>query len=135
MPDRPEASEGPDDPQNPEERREAPTTDEIRDEISREILRIHEESYGNGAERVHTLVEGNYVIVVLDDLELMPNERFLVENGKTDTVVQVRTRYQHAIRTTFTAAIERATGRNVTGFASTTSVDEPRFVAEIFKLG
>ena len=47
---------------------------------------------------------------------------------------QVRTRYQHAIRSSLSAAIERATGRRVIGFASTTNVDEPRFVAVVFKL-
>jgi uncharacterized protein YbcI len=74
------------------------------------------------------------VVVVLDDLELLPNERFLVENGHTDTVIDVRSRYQHAIQTTFSAAIERATGRTVIGFASATSIEDPRFAAEIFKL-
>jgi hypothetical protein len=45
-----------------------------------------------------------------------------------------RTQYQHSIQASFRAAIERATGRRVTGFASTANMDEPRFVAEIFKL-
>jgi hypothetical protein len=74
------------------------------------------------------------VFVVLDGLELLPNEQFLVENGKQDTVMQVRTHYQHAIRSSFSAAVERATGRTVVGFASTTSVEEPRFMAEVFRL-
>ena len=77
---------------------------------------------------------GDWVIVVLDELELLPNERFLVENGKGDTVQQVRSQYQLAIRSSFTAAVERATGRTVTGFASATSVEDPRFSTEIFKL-
>ena len=48
--------------------------------------------------------------------------------------MEVRTRYQHAIRSSFSAAVERATGRTVIGFASTTSIEEPRFMAEVFKL-
>ena len=52
----------------------------------------------------------------------------------TETVIQVRSQYQHAIQASFRAAIERATGAHVVGFASTTSMDEPRFAAEIFKL-
>jgi uncharacterized protein YbcI len=122
------------DPSGPEKHRDPPTEAEIRDEISREILRIHEESYGNGAADAHTYIGEDFVVVVLDDLELLPNERFLVENGKHDTVMRVRTQYQHAIQASFRAAIERATGRTVIGFASTTSIEEPRFVAEIFKL-
>jgi uncharacterized protein YbcI len=106
----------------------------VQEAISREILRIHEESYGKGAGEAHTFVGNGFVVVVLDDLELLPNEKFLVEHGKYETVLQVRTQYQHAIQASFRAAIERATGRAVTAFASTTSMDEPRFVAEIFKL-
>jgi uncharacterized protein YbcI len=106
----------------------------VRDEVAREILRIYEESYGTGAANAETLVAENWVIVVLDGLELLPNEKFLVDAGQQDTVMEVRTRYQHAIRSNFSAAIERATGRTVIGFASTTSIEEPRFMAEVFRL-
>src|SRR5262245_31749350 len=108
MPDRPSRSQGPADPGDPRDRREPPTPQEVRDEISREILRINEESYGSGSEDAHTYVGNGYVIVVLDSLELLPNEKFLIENGKHETVTQVRSRYQEAIKTSFTAAIERA---------------------------
>ena len=66
--------------------------------------------------------------------DIGPNEKFLVDNGKQETVLQVRTQYQHAIRSSFSAAVERATGRTVIGFASTTSVEEPLFMAEVFRL-
>lgn len=134
IPDRSEDLQGPADPEDARERRAPPSQQQVQEEICREILRIHEESYGKGAARAHTVVAENYVTVILDDLELLPNEKFLVEHGQADTVIHVRTQYQHAIRASFSAAIERATGRSVVGFASTTSMDEPRFVAEIFKL-
>jgi uncharacterized protein YbcI len=134
IPDRPEDMDGPADPGSADERRAPPSDVEVRDEISREILRIHQESYGKGAAESHVYIGDGFVVVVLDDLELLPNEKFLVEHGKHETVIQVRTQYQHAIQASFRAAIERATGRTVIGFASTTSMDEPRFVAEIFKL-
>ena len=135
IPDSPEdAQGGPADPEETGQRREPPTEQEVTDEISSEILRIHEESYGKGAGKAVTFISENFVTVVLDDPELLPNEKFLIDNGKHDTVMQVRTQYQHAIQASFRAAIERATGRKVIGFASTTSVDEPRFVAELFKL-
>jgi uncharacterized protein YbcI len=132
--DRPEDIEGPADPETADERRGPPSAEEVQAEISREILRIHEKSYGKGAAHAHAFLGEDYVVVVLDDLELLPNEKFLVEHGKHETVVQVRTQYQHAIQATFRAAIERATGRRVIGFASSTSMDEPRFVVETFKL-
>ena len=133
-PDRSEGGQGPEDPGRPEDARQPPTRGEVRDEVAREILRIYEESYGTGAANAETLVADNWVIVVLEGLQLLPNEQFLVENGQLDTVMEVRTRYQHAIRSSFSAAIERATGRTVIGFASTTSLEEPRFMAEVFRL-
>ena len=132
--DRPDDIEGPADPEWAEKRRGPPSAEEVRDEIAREILRIHEESYGNGAVRAHAFVGEDYVVVVLDEIELLPNEKLLVEHGKYETVVQVRTAYQQAIQATFRAAIERATGRTVIGFASSTSMDELRFVVETFRL-
>jgi uncharacterized protein YbcI len=126
--------EGPADPQGADERRGPPSAEEVREEVSREILRIQEESYGKGAGQAKAFVGDDFVVVVLDDLELLPNEKFLLEHGKHETVVQVRHQYQQAIQASFRAAIERATGRTVIGFASTTSMDEPRFAAEIFKL-
>jgi uncharacterized protein YbcI len=111
-----------------------PSEQSVRDEISREILRIYEESYGRGAGQSQTFLTDGWVTVVLDQLELMPSELFLIENGKHDAVAHVRTQYQHAIQTPLRAAIERATGRRVVGCASTTSVEEPRFAVEIFKL-
>lgn len=137
--DRPENPEdghagGPEDPENPEASRQPPTQQEIQDELAREILRIHDESYGRGARSPKAIFDGDWVIVLLGDLELLPNEKFLVENGKADSVTQVRTQYQLAIQSCLRAAVERATGRTVIGFTSTTSVEEPRFVAEVFKL-
>ena len=129
----PEDTQGPEDPGGSHER-PAPSEAEVRDEVSREILRIHEESYGKGAGQAHTYLGGDFVVVILDDPELLPNEAFLIESGQQDTVAMVRRQYQQAIRASFSAAIERATGRRVIGFASTTSMEEPRFVAELFKL-
>lgn len=133
IPDPPADTQGPADPEERGSRR-PPSDQEVKDECALEILRIHEESYGKGARAAHAFVGNGYVVVVLDDVELLPNEKLLIESGRQETVSQVRTRYQHAIRSSLSAAIERATGRRVIGFASTTNVDEPRFVAEVFKL-
>jgi uncharacterized protein YbcI len=129
-----ESVRGPEDPGDPRYSREPPTQREVNDEIAGEILRIHQESYGAGAGEARAVVTDGWVLVILDDLVLLPNERFLVESGKHDAVAHVRTQYQHAIQSSFRAAIERATGREVVGYASTSSVEEPRFAAEIFKL-
>jgi uncharacterized protein YbcI len=128
-----EGSPGPEDPGGPDPGA-GPTERDVREAISREIHQIYEESYGKGAASAEAVLGDGWVIVILDGLELLPNEAFLVDNGQRDTVAHVRTQYQMAIQAPLRAAIERATGRSVTGFASTTSVDEPRFAVEIFKL-
>jgi uncharacterized protein YbcI len=123
----------PEDPSEPSSRRDPPTSEQVEKELAREILRIHEESYGKGARNAQTIVAGDWVVVVLDEMELLPNEKFLVDNGKADSVAQVRTQYQIAIQSSFRAAVERATGRTVIGFTSATAIEDG-FVAEIFKL-
>ena len=74
------------------------------------------------------------MIVLLDGLELLPNEEFLISEGHGEAVGRVRTQYQKAIEPTFRAAVERATGRRVIGFASHVQLEEPRFMTEIFRL-
>ena len=113
---------------------QVPTREQIETELASELLRIHEESYGRGAQIAKALLGEDWVVVMLDDLELLPNEKFLVESGDAEAVAQMRARYQQAIQSSFRAAVERATGRTVVGFLSATNVEEPRFVAEIFKL-
>jgi uncharacterized protein YbcI len=125
---------GPEDPGDLSHQREPPTDAEVSRELSREILRIHAQAYGTGAGKAQAIVEGDWVVIVLDELELQPNEKFLIDKGKAEVVSQVRTQYQLAIQSTFSAAVERATGRTVIGFSSATSVEEPRFATEIFKL-
>ena len=129
-----EESAAPQDPGGREETRPPPSQADVEAEVCREILSILKQSYGKGAASAQAFVTDDWVAVVLDEVELLPNEEFLVSSGERDVVAHVRTRYQHAIQGTFRAAIERATGRRVIGFASANSVEEPRFMAEIFKL-
>jgi hypothetical protein len=72
-------------------------------------------------------------VCFLEDLELLPNEEFMLEREMADAVVDIRQRYQEAVGDSFIAAVERATGRRVTGFLSRMNVD-PHFVVEIFRL-
>ena len=113
---------------------DGPATKQVEDALGQELMRIHTESYGKGARtaKVHYLDDA--VICILDDIELLPNEEFLIGAGHADAVVAVRGRYQQAIETTFRAAVERATGRRVTAFVSSTHLD-PNFAIESFRLG
>ena len=101
--------------------------------IGDELLRIHSESWGAGAESAKTYVLDDAVICFLDGLELLPNEEFLLHEGKGELVVELRSKYQEAVGASFCAAVERATGRRVVQFMSDTSLD-PCFSVEIFRL-
>jgi uncharacterized protein YbcI len=102
--------------------------------LANELLGIHKDSYGVGAGKSRVHVLDDLVVCMLDELELLPNEEFLIERGKGDAVVDVRSQYQQAIETTFSAAVERATGRRVISFASITKLD-PNYACEFFRLG
>ena len=102
--------------------------------LADELLKIHRESWGAGAASARSYVLDDSVICFLDDLELLPNEQFLLEEGKGDLVMELRRKYQEAVGASFCAAVERATGRRVVHFMSDTSLD-PSFSVEIFRLG
>jgi uncharacterized protein YbcI len=101
--------------------------------ISDELLRIHRETHGSGAERARVHVLDDAVVCFLDGLHLLPHEEFLIAGGRAQLVLDMRREYQSAVSTTFTAAVERATGRRVTHFSSDTSLD-PNFSVEVFRL-
>ena len=107
---------------------------EAERQIGEELLRLHSEAYGKGAGKVRVHIMDDLVILVLDELELMPNEEFMIGEGEGDAVIHIRSRYQQAIEMPFRAAVERGTGRRVISFASNTKLD-PNYAIEIFRLG
>jgi uncharacterized protein YbcI len=107
--------------------------DTIAEELGRELLEIHIGAYGTSADSVRVHLLGDDVIVFLDGLKLQRNEEFLIEKGREDLVLATRHAFQQSIESTFRAAVERATGRTVTAFLSTTHLD-PDFSIEAFRL-
>lgn len=103
-----------------------------REEIRREILKVHEEAYGSGAWNmdVHILED---TVLLLIDVDLSRSEQTLVQADQSDAVKQMREAFQVAIEPTFTAIIERATGRRVRSFHSAMSM-EPVYSIELFRL-
>lgn len=110
-----------------------PPTQDPRTEIAREVLRVHQESYGTTAESVEVYVHDNVVVVVLNELELSRSEQTLIVGGRPDIVTSMRSAFQDEIGATFSAIVERATGRLVSGFLSNTSL-EPLYSVEFFRL-
>jgi uncharacterized protein YbcI len=114
---------------------EAPSTAQMKEEIAREIARVHEDSYGVPATRLEVAIEENFVAVLMD-VGLTRGEETLVGAGSEDAVVASREAFQAAIGATFSAVVERATGRRVERFASRAIVDEGTpWACEIFRLG
>jgi uncharacterized protein YbcI len=103
----------------------------MQESLARDLLRIHEDSYGRGAGRVRVHILDDAVVCFLD--ELLPNEETLIGAGEAEPVVRMRARYQQTIEATFRAAVERATGRRVVSFASVTKL-APNYAVEIFRL-
>jgi uncharacterized protein YbcI len=105
----------------------------LAEQISAEIARIHEASYGEEVRSITTHVLDDLVVCVLD-IDLLTYERTLLENGRRDELVRrVRQEYQEVIGSTFIATVEHFTGRRVVGFLSDTHL-EPHFSVELFRL-
>lgn len=113
----------------------APSPEAVKSEIAREIVRVHEDSYGESATNVEVALHEGFVAVVMD-VVLNRAEQTLVGAGNEDSVQTTREAFQGAIAPTFTAIVERASGRRVTGFASRTIVaPQKSWSVEIFRLG
>jgi uncharacterized protein YbcI len=130
----PGRARGPADP-DPVEGSYGPPETQVADEIRRDILAIHLDSYGRSAQDAKAYLLDDIVVVVLEGLELLPNEEFTIGSGHAESVTALRRNFQQAIGPTFRAAVERATGRTVVGFASHMQIDEGPFAVEIFRLG
>jgi uncharacterized protein YbcI len=109
------------------------TSTEIEKQISEEIIQVHEESYGVGARRIVTHYLEDLVVVVID-VELTVAEKTLLDADKLEAVKASRESFQSAIGSTFTAAVERATGRRVESFVSHMNL-RPPYSLEVFRLG
>jgi uncharacterized protein YbcI len=112
---------------------EQPDPSTVQRNVGDEIFRIHREAHGSGAKAAWAHIHEDEVIVTIDEIEFLPVEAFMIERGKSDEVLQMRTQYQLAIKDVFSAAVERATGRRVVGFSSMTNLDPP-YAVEYFRL-
>src|SRR5919201_138764 len=96
-----------------------PNSNEVASAISREMVHIHNDSYGSHASDAKTYVLDDVVLSVID-IQLLPAEKVLIEAGRHELVQQIRHGFQQAIDASFRAAVERATGRRVIAFLSET---------------
>jgi uncharacterized protein YbcI len=107
-------------------------TDSQTEEISREILELHQENYGAGATAIRVQINPHLVLIVID-VELSVAEKTLLDAGQGDAVKAMRESFQRAVAPTFIAIVERATGRRVASFFSGMNLD-PIYSVELFRL-
>ncbi len=103
------------------------------EQIAEEILNVHQDSYGTGADNVFVHQLDDLIVVIIDGLELTKGESTLIAGGFSETVHKMRSQFQIEIGATFTAIVERATGRRVRSFLSNTDLDD-LFSVEFFRL-
>lgn len=100
--------------------------------ISNAIVGIHREHYGRGANRVLTMLNGDYVVCFLEDV-YTPVERTLIDAGRFDVVESTRRAFQETMRENFVRAVEQLCERKVIGFLSQVHED-PDLSIETFIL-
>ncbi len=112
----------------------APTSAHIKAEIAREITKVHEKSYGNGSSNFEVAIEPGLVVAIMD-IELSKAETTLIGAGSGASVMTSHEAYRAAIAPTFTAIVERATGRTVAEFTSRTVLTvNASWSVEVFRL-
>ena len=107
-------------------------TGSLRLAISNALVGVKKQLYGKGPVRAKTYINDNYVFSVLEG-GLTRNEETLIEAGEHRLVRDYRLRFQEAISTTITSAVEEVTGRKVLAYHSQIVFDPDR-AFEIFVL-
>jgi uncharacterized protein YbcI len=96
------------------------------------IARLHREHYGRGATTTRTVIQGDFVVVFLNDI-YTPVEKTLITAGDKETVKATRQAFQMAMTGMFSEAIEEIMERKVIAFMSQNHF-APDMAAEIFVL-
>jgi uncharacterized protein YbcI len=100
--------------------------------ISTSAVRLLHEYTGRGPTKAKTLINDDVVTILLADM-LTTGERTLVDNGRSDRVLQVRHDYQLTMRDDLISIVERQLERKVIAFMSQNHID-PDLAVEVFVL-
>ncbi|MGH2943664.1 MAG: Na-translocating system protein MpsC family protein [Solirubrobacteraceae bacterium] len=100
-------------------------------DIAGDLAMMHEPGYGtSGTFRTCYMDD---VIVVVDDIQLTPNENELLAHGRGECIRANRVAFQYVVGPLFVSMVERATGRRVLAFSSEVHL-EPKFEVAVFRL-
>ena len=100
--------------------------------ISNATVKLLNEYTGRGPTKAKTTISRDLIAIVLQDT-MTKAERTLALNGDAQLVLDMRHRFQLAMRPELVAAVERLSERKVIAFMSDNHVD-PDMAVEIFVL-
>jgi uncharacterized protein YbcI len=101
-------------------------------EIANLVVAAFREYTGRGPTQARTHFSDDLISVVLRD-SLTKGEQQLVNDGKADLVMSMRSAFQNTMSSHLTTGVERITGRNVLAFLSSNHLD-PDIAIESFVL-
>jgi len=100
--------------------------------ISNATVQLLNEYTGRGPTKAKTTISRDLVAVVLQDT-MTKAERTLASNGDASMVLDMRHRFQLAMRDDLVAAVEQLSNRKVIAFMSDNHID-PDMAVELFVL-
>src|SRR3954451_21210606 len=96
---------------------------EMRAEIATAVVRLHNDYYGKGPTKAKTYISDDVVAVVLEET-FTKAEQTLIDRGESESIQQIRRRFQQTMADEFKSVVEQATGRGVRAFLSQTNLEE-----------
>jgi len=105
---------------------------ELTAAISNTVVQTLSRTTGRGPTKAKTTLGDNGVFVVLQDT-LTKGEQSLADAGESQTVLDVRRKWQAVMQDEISREIEELTGRKVIGFMSDNHID-PDLAVEVFVL-
>jgi uncharacterized protein YbcI len=109
-----------------------PTRGTTASAISNGAVRLFHEYTGRGPTKARTTINGDNVLILFGDV-LTKGEKKLAENGDAAAVLQMRHRFQDAMREDLVRMVEQLVERKVVAFMSANHIS-PDMAAEIFVL-
>ena len=106
--------------------------DSVETRISEQVVRIYLDTFGKGPLHSTTFVNGDVITTLLREV-FTPAEKWMVSEGKIETVLTTRMHWQRVTDSRFRAEVAEVTGRNV--ISAISGFDAERDLAsEVFVL-
>jgi uncharacterized protein YbcI len=109
-----------------------PRGGQLNQQIADAVVRARKGLLGRGPTKAQAFFRHEFVVVVMEDA-LSAGERKLVDGGEREAVLEMRQRYQQAMRAELVAAVEELTTGKVEAFLSGNHID-PDLAFELFVL-